>query len=383
MKILLGLLIGSKESPANAPAWLMAAVQRVTVTQGDGGKTGDFQQGFQVILRAERPTRASADYKLLSESLLDPGNRIIVTVTLDGRPRVLIDGIIAHRQLSPGSTAGTPTLTLSGKDISLLMDLEEKDKNHAGLGDKEIAQAILGEYSRYGIDPQVSEPSSTWTPTENERVPKQVTTDRAYLQELAARHSFIFRIKPGPTPKKNAGYWGPLEYSDTAQRALTTNMGAGTNVVSLDFTDDALAPTQVFGAVNSDNAAEATTITIGKTSTETSLSKTSRLGADADFVRTLRLVYSGANATQARALAQAKADHTAANTLRATGIVDTFRYGDLLMAPGIVGVRGAGGNYDGNYYIRKVTHQIGRGEYKQHFVLTREGPGSTTQKVEI
>ncbi len=383
MKILLGLLIGSKESPANAPAWLMAAVQRVTVTQGDGGKTGDFQQGFQVILRAERPTRASADYKLLSESLLDPGNRVIVTVTLNAQPRVLIDGIIAHRQLSPGSAGGAPTLTLSGKDISLLMDLEEKDKNHAGLGDKEIAQAILGEYARYGIDPAVSDPSSTWTPTENERVPKQVVTDRAYLQELAARHSFIFRIKPGPAPKKNVGYWGPLEYAGAAQHALATNLGAGTNVQSLDFTDDALAPTQVFGAVNSDNAAEATAITIGKTSTETSLSKTSRLGADADFVRKLRLVYSGANATQARALAQARADQSAANTLRATGIVDTFRYGDLLMAPGIVGVRGAGGNYDGNYYIRKVTHQISRGEYKQNFVLTREGPGSTTQKVEV
>ncbi len=383
MKVLLGLLIGSKESPDTAPAWLMAAVQKITVTQGDGGKPGDFQQGFQIMLRAERPTRATADYKLLSESLLDPGNRVIVTVTLNAQPHVLIDGIIAHRQLTPGGRAATPTLTLTGKDISILMDLEEKDKNHAGLGDKEIVQAILGDYARYGIDPKVSDPSSTWTPTEDERVPKQVATDRAYLQQLAARHSFIFRIKPGPTPKKNVGYWGPLEYAGSAQRALTSNLGAGTNVETLEFADDALAPAQVFGSVNNDNADEATTITIGKTSTETSLSKTSRLGDDTAFVRKLRLVYSGANATQARAEAQSIADRSAASTLSAKGVLDTFRYGDLLMAPGVVGVRGAGGSYDGNYYIRKVTHEISRGEYKQRFVLTREGPGSTTQKVEV
>lgn len=381
MKILLGLLVGSKESPGTAPASVMAAVQRITVTQGDGGKSGDFQQGFQIVLRAERPTRATADYKLLGESSLDVGNRVIVTVTLDAQPHVLIDGIIAHRQLTPGGGAGTPTLTLSGKDISILMDLEEKDKNHAGLGDKEIVQAILGDYARYGIDPKVSDPASTWTATEDERVPKQVATDRAYVQQLAARHSFIFRIKPGPTPKKNVGYWGPLEYAGTPQRALTTNLGARTNVASLEFTDDALAPAQVVGAVNNDDADEATAINIAKTSTETSLSKTSRL--DNDFVRTLRLVYSGPNATQARALAQSMADRSAANTLSARGSVDTFRYGDLLMAPGIVGVRGAGANYDGNYYIRKVTHEISRGEYKQNFVLTREGPGSTTQKVEV
>ena len=381
MKILLGLLAGSKESPSVAPAAVMAAVQGITVTQGDGGKTGDFQQGFQIVLRAERSTRATADYQLFSESPLGIGSRVIVTVTLNAQPRVLIDGIIAHRQLSPASAAGTPSVTLSGKDISVLMDLEEKDKNHAGLGDKEIVQAILGEYARYGIEPEVSDPATTWTATEDERVPKQVATDRAYLQQLAAQHSFIFRIKPGPTPKKNIGYWGPLEYASTAQRALTTNLGAATNVASLEFTDDALAPTQVFGAVNNNDADETTAIKIAKTSSATSLSKTSRL--DEEFVRTLRLVYSGPNATQARALAQSIADHSAARALTVQGVLDTFRYGDLLMAPGIVGVRGAGAKYDGNYYIRKVTHEISRGEYKQRFVLTREGPGSTTQRVEV
>ena len=50
----LGLLIGSRESPGPAPQPLLEALQRVQVTQGDGGRPGDYQQGFELTLRAER-----------------------------------------------------------------------------------------------------------------------------------------------------------------------------------------------------------------------------------------------------------------------------------------------------------------------------------------
>ena len=48
---------------------------------------------------------------------------------------------------------------------------------------------------------------------------------------------------------------------------------------------------------------------------------------------------------------------------------------------GRLGVRGAGGTYDGDYYISRVTHQITPKSYTQKFRLTREGPGTLTQKV--
>jgi phage protein D len=381
MKIVIGLLIGSRASPRPAPQALLETLQRLRVTQGDGGRQGDYQQGFELTLQAERSPGTSSEYALLGGSLLDPGNRLVVTVTLDATPRVLFDGIIAHRQLAPGSNTSPPGLTLIGKDLSLLMDLEEQDLEYPAQDDATIVRSILQRYRRYGIRGQVSGPPSSWTPAEDERVARQLGTDRRYLQRLAARHGFVFLIKPGPAPKSSIGYWGPLPYDDSPQKALSVAMGAATNVESLTFAEDALAPTQVFGAVYSEQGKEPTPFAVEKSSRSKALSKSPRLGADPSFVHKRRLVISGASTAEAKALAQAGTDRSTETVLRATGSLDTFRYGEILVAPGIVGLRGAGVLHDGDYYVRKVTHDVTPDEYTQSFELTREGVGSTVQTV--
>jgi hypothetical protein len=58
-----------------------------------------------------------------------------------------------------------------------------------------------------------------------------------------------------------------------------------------------------------------------------------------------------------------------------------LRYGRVLKARGLVGVRGAGDAFDGLYYVRSVTHSIKRGEYKQSFSLSRNGLLSVVPKV--
>jgi hypothetical protein len=58
-----------------------------------------------------------------------------------------------------------------------------------------------------------------------------------------------------------------------------------------------------------------------------------------------------------------------------------LRYGRMLKARGLVGVRGAGSSYDGLYFVKSVTHQIKPGEYKQSFQLAREGLISITPAV--
>ena len=42
-----------------------------------------------------------------------------------------------------------------------------------------------------------------------------------------------------------------------------------------------------------------------------------------------------------------------------------------------MGVRGAGIAFDGLHFVKRVTHRIKRGEYKQEFALTRNGLVST------
>jgi hypothetical protein len=70
-----------------------------------------------------------------------------------------------------------------------------------------------------------------------------------------------------------------------------------------------------------------------------------------------------------------------AEAVTGEGSLDVVRYGRLLKARQLVGVRGAGLAYDGLHYVKSVTHTIKRGEYKQSFTLSRNGLISTLPRV--
>jgi len=65
------------------------------------------------------------------------------------------------------------------------------------------------------------------------------------------------------------------------------------------------------------------------------------------------------------------------------GSLNVERYGGVLNARQLVGLRGSGPAFDGLYYVKKVTHKIKRGEYKQDFTLTRNGIVSTVNTVNL
>ena len=66
----------------------------------------------------------------------------------------------------------------------------------------------------------------------------------------------------------------------------------------------------------------------------------------------------------------------APDSVTGQGRVDTVRYGNVLRARKLVGVRGAGSSYDGFYFVQRVSHSIARGQYTQSFTLSREGTGA-------
>jgi hypothetical protein len=72
-----------------------------------------------------------------------------------------------------------------------------------------------------------------------------------------------------------------------------------------------------------------------------------------------------------------------ADAVTAEGSLDVTRYGGVLQARQLVGVRGVGPAFDGLYYVKSVTHKIKRGEYKQSFTLTRNGLVSTVPTVSL
>lgn len=370
--IQLSLLIG-QFVPTPAPEQIMSAIQSVEVQQGS-------TSGFQISFRAEPGAGIARDYTLLNSGLLNPGNRVVISVTINATPRVLMDGIITHQQLAPDSN-GTTLLTVTGEDISVMMNIIDIPLSYPGLGDYEIVLVVLAKYAALGIIPLAIPPLTSVASLPDERVPQQSGTDRSYLQSLAAEHGYVFFVKPGLVPLQNIAFWGPASRVGIPQKALTVNAGSATNVDSINFSYDALAPEQVFGAV-SDEDAETILPVLTLTSTRLPpLSSRPPLIFNQPFVRKTLLDYQGSSWIDAQSRAQAITNQSVDSVVTADGSIDILRYGDVLSAPGIVGVRGVGFTYDGYYYVKGVTHQISNGQYKQSFSLAREGTGSTVTGV--
>src|SRR5829696_10150733 len=82
-----------------APPLLVDALERVEVTTSDTARSG-----FQLVLAAGRTGPADLlDFPLLRLPLLRPFHRVVLVVTFAGTPRVLMDGVITHREVTPGS----------------------------------------------------------------------------------------------------------------------------------------------------------------------------------------------------------------------------------------------------------------------------------------
>src|SRR5687767_13848209 len=136
----LTLLIGPG-SPAPAPASVVAAIESVQVTSGTD------RAGFQLVFRAGHSSPLLAT--LLPAGYFDPiVTRVIVIVTVRGLPQVLIDGVITRHEISPSNEPGKSTITITGEDLSILMNIVEMPfMRYPAM--PEIAQlyAILAKYA--------------------------------------------------------------------------------------------------------------------------------------------------------------------------------------------------------------------------------------------
>ncbi len=137
----LTLKIGAQK-PKPAPQLLMEALQSVEVSHNDEGRSG-FQLVFQVG-RAGRPDLR--DYQLLKNPLLAPFNRVILIITNSTTAQVLMDGVITNQQLSPSLEPGQSTFTITGEDVSLMMDLEEKSVEHPQQNPQTIVAYLIANY---------------------------------------------------------------------------------------------------------------------------------------------------------------------------------------------------------------------------------------------
>lgn len=369
----LTLMIGPTV-PLPAPLPLAEALVSAEVTHTDQSRSG-FRLTFET---GRGGALAAVDHPLLMLPLLRPNNRVVLIVTLGAMPAVLFDGYITQQQLQPGDRPGTSTITVTGEDMSLALDREEKSVEHPGQDETIIANKLI---AAAGMIPMVVPPPAIDPALPVERIPVQQGTDLEYLAEMARPHGYVFYVIPGPVPMMNTGYWGPPVRLGVPQPALTKDMGPETNVRSLSFGSDGNGPTLVEGWVQ-DRLSNVALPVRTFASFRVPLSAMPLWLINQPDVRRRQFRESGQSATQAFARAQGRVD-ASVDAVTATGELDAARYGRLLQPRALVGVRGAGWTYDGFWYVREVRHLLSRGEYTQQFSLARDGYGSTVPIVPV
>lgn len=368
----LSILMSEAGPPRPVPVEIAQALKDVQVTHNDQGPSG-----FQITFRIGRSGPWDiVDYALLSHPLLKPFNRVMLLVRFAIAPEVLMDGIITTIQMNPSEEPGASTLTVTGEDVSVMMDLEQQDEAYTALSDYMIVQKIIGKYTaKYGITPTLPpidpKPQVPTNPIEKMRHRPANLTDLAYIRELAQNHGYVFYLTPGPAPTVNTAHWGPPDFLSVPQPALSVNMGPASNVTSIQFSYNALQPVKV-SYEDEDKSSHSVE--------SPSLSRMVPLARQrATARRVIRLT--GVRGEDASNLAQGIVDSAYDGVITANGQLDTLRYEGLLQPRALVGLRGAGDTYDGLYYVRYVSHSLSQGRYTQSFSLAREGTGTITPLV--
>ncbi|MEJ2862571.1 hypothetical protein [Actinomycetospora flava] len=362
--------------PVPLPGPLTARVRAVRVTESD-----DHRSLFSLTLDAGRSRTAGAlDPVGLAGSPLAAFARVAVVVSFGAVPQVLCDGIVTEVRWTPGHRSGEATLTVTGEDVSYLLDRVERDVEHPALDDLPQVLAILQRYATDGLVPAALAPPTADPPLPIDRIPTQHGTDFEHISGLARRNGFVAYAIPGPTPGTSRFYWGPPVRAGV-QGALSVDMGPETTVSTISFRTEAWAPTVVSGAVV-DRRTDAVVPIVVPVATRLPLAAVPLWVSARSDLRERRVRDAGSDAIAAQAQAQAQVDRSV-DAVLAEGELDGARYGAVLRARALVGVRGAGWSHDGFWYVRRVEHTLEPGSYRQAFTLARDGYGSTVPAVPV
>lgn len=357
----LTLLAGPVEA-LPVPKPVVDALTAVEVTESATGRSG-FQLTFTL-----------ADDSILQTLFLLAGGapipvlRVIVVVTFGGLPQVLIDGIIQNQEVAPDAMQGSSKLVVTGQDLSSLMDLIDfSGLPFPGMSPDVRVATILAKYAAFGVVPEVVPVPAPDVPVPVQQTPSQQQTDLAYIQQLANDAGYVFYLIPGPLPGMSLAYWGPQVRIGPLQPALNVNLDAWTNVESLSFQYQPQTSVTPIVYIQDPTTSAVVPVPIPPVTPFNP-----PLGFVVPIPQKVEQLTDTAKLSPALALMQgmARAVQTA-DVVSGNGSLDVFRYGQILRARSLVGVRGAGIAFDGMHYVDSVTHSLKLGEFKQQFVLKR------------
>jgi hypothetical protein len=375
----LTLMIGPI-SPLTPPRAVMDSLVEVEVKLEDVG-----QSGFKLVFSIDKQSPLQILFLLTGGTPL-LFMRVVIVATVNGVSNVLIDGVITKNDIAPGDKGSNSTLTIWGKDLTVLMDQSTwSGFPYPALPAEARVGLILLKYALFGIIPLVIPSVLLFVPLPIDQIPSQKGTDLQYVRYLAEQAGYVFYIDPGPVPGASKAYWGPQVKVGPVQPALSSDMDAYTNVESLHFSFNQEQNKIPLVYISNEDTGISIPIPIPPiTPLNPPLGvipplPTNLLPPD---LSPFREDLAKMPIPQAIMMGLAEAARNA-EAVSCDGSLDVTRYGGVLKARQLVGVRGAGPAFDGLYYVKSVTHKIKRGEYKQDFTLTRNGLVSTVPTVNI
>lgn len=370
----LTLLVGPAV-PVPVPQAVLDALTQVEVVAPDEAAAA-FTLQFTLNVRSPLHTLF-----LLSGGGVVPLLRVIVVVTLNGTPQVLIDGVVTKTEVVAGADQRHTTLQVTGDDLTAVMQKLAfsglPGLPYPAMPAEAIVALLLAKYAFLGIVPLVIPSIAIDVPIPTHRIPTQQGTDLEYIRSLADRVGYVFYLDPGPMPGSSVAYWGPKVKVGIPQPALNADMDAASNVEALSFSYNG-------------NARQLPVVYIQNEQTKVPLPipipdigpLNPPLGLIDPPPQQFRLLPETAKYSPQRAMLLGMAEAArSADTVTGRGSLDVARYGRVLQPRQLVGVRGVGPAFDGLHYVSQVRHTIKRGQYKQSFELSRKGLLSTVPRV--
>jgi len=147
----LSLLIGPI-IPLPVPAMLIDALEEVTVTSASEGASG-FQLRFKVNSKSELNTL----FLITVGNNTSPGTpplRVVLIVTLGGRPQPLFDGVLTNVEVQAGQNRQPGSITITGEDLTKVMDLIDfSGMPYPAMPIEARVALICAKYAAFGIIP--------------------------------------------------------------------------------------------------------------------------------------------------------------------------------------------------------------------------------------
>lgn len=342
-------------------------INRITVEE-------DLETGSSFEIEVVLDSDEDGAYPDLDDENLRPWNRITIIAGFPDHEDTIMDGYISHLNPATDSSGNQPpVLRIRGVDASYAMNLEERLRVWEGMTYEQIATEIINTYEH---TPFVQEPAEGEESAEGDQLPSvtQRSTDHRFLRELARRKGYEFYMRGAEV------HFHLPELSGTPQKVIAVNFGEQTNCDDLNIEVDGTRPTRAQMTWWDPLAGgEPPVEPITETDSGLELLGTtglSQLRGQADLPQTTIIVrhHVAASENEARDYLRGVLRRNGW-FVKATGSLGGSCYGRVLRSKKLVTIKGLGTTYNGNYYVKKVTHKIEQRNYVMEFEAYRNALG--------